>query len=181
MFFALLLIMSSVALLLFSLAFPAFADLALLAAVFGLSGSFFLLRRLLRRPRRRIVVDGSNVLYWRDNQPRIETLQEVLAALRARGFVPGVVFDANAGHLIANRYLHDNALGKLLGLPVEQIMVVSKGTPADPTVLAAARDFGARIVSNDRFRDWAKAHPEISQPGHLVKGGYRDGKLWLDL
>ena len=60
-------------------------------------------------------------------------------------------------------------------------MVVSKGTPADPTILAAARDLGAQIVTNDRFRDWAEAHPEVTEAGHLVRGGYPSGKLWLSL
>ena len=47
--------------------------------------------------------------------------------------------------------------------------------------VAAARDLGARIVSNDRYRDWAADHPEVATPGHLVRGGYREGALWLDL
>lgn len=38
---------------------------------------------------------------------------------------------------------------------------------------------GARIVTNDRYRDWAEAHPEIATPGHLIRGGWREGKLWL--
>lgn len=107
-----------------SIVLPDFSDLALLAAVFGLAGAYLLARHLLRRWRQWIVVDGSNVLHWRDNQPKLETLQEVLAFLTAQGFAPGVVFDANAGHPIANRYLHDNAFGKLLGLPDNQIIVV---------------------------------------------------------
>jgi len=180
MLFPLFLITGAVALWAISRVLPGYSDLALLAAIFGLGGAWLLLRHLLKRPKRWIVVDGSNVMHWRDNQPRLETLQEVLALLKARGYVPGVVFDANAGHLLAQRYLHDHAFGKLLGLPVDQIMVVQKGTPADPTVLAAARDFGARVVSNDRFRHWAKAHPEVGKRGFLMQGGYRDGKLWLD-
>jgi hypothetical protein len=60
-------------------------------------------------------------------------------------------------------------------------MVVPKGTPADPTILAAARDLGAPVLTNDRYRDWAEAHPEIRTPGHLIRGGYRDGGLHLDL
>ena len=35
-------------------------------------------------------------------------------------------------------------------------------------------------VTNDRFRDWADVHPEVREPGHLIRGGYRDGVLWLD-
>jgi hypothetical protein len=59
--------------------------------------------------------------------------------------------------------------------------VVNKGNPADPTILAAARDLKARIVSNDRYRDWTESHPEVAKPGHVIRGGYRDGNLWLDL
>ena len=40
---------------------------------------------------------------------------------------------------------------------------------------------GARIVSNDRFRDWEDRHPEVRDPGRLIPGGYRDGVLWLAL
>ncbi|MCU0912684.1 MAG: hypothetical protein MUE98_15560, partial [Rhodobacteraceae bacterium] len=40
---------------------------------------------------------------------------------------------------------------------------------------------GAQIVTNDRFRDWVERFPEVRQPGHLVRGNYRDGALWLDL
>jgi hypothetical protein len=120
-------------------------------------------------------------MYWRDNAPRIETLHEVIGHLKARGFAPGVVFDANAGYLLTGVYQHDRAFARTLGLPEDRVMVVPKGTPADPLVLTAARDLGARVVSNDRFRDWTGDHPELTTPGHLVRGGYREGKLWLSL
>ncbi|MCF1707862.1 hypothetical protein L0V05_03420 [Tabrizicola sp. J26] len=128
-----------------------------------------------------IVVDGSNVMYWKDNAPRLETVQEVLLRLKALGFSPGVVFDANAGYLLTGRYMHHEPFSRLLDLPEDRVMVVSKGTVADMVVLAAARDLGARIVSNDRYRDWAEQHPEIADPGRIVRGGYREGALWLDL
>lgn len=62
-----------------------------------------------------------------------------------------------------------------------QIVVVPKGTQADSHILTAARGLGARIVTNDRFRDWADMFPEVHDKGHLIRGGYRDGVLWLDL
>ena len=133
------------------------------------------------RPANYIVVDGSNVMHWQDNTPRLSSLRAVLDHLTALGFTPGVVFDANAGYKIGDRYQHDGALGKMLGLPAERVLVAPKGTPADPLVLASARDLGARIVSNDRFRDWVEHHPELTEPGHLIRGGFTDGKLWLDL
>ncbi len=133
-----------------------------------------------RRPKW-IVVDGSNVMHWRDGKPQIGAVQDVVAMLTNLGYSPGVVFDANAGHKLLGRYKHDFAFGKLLGLPQNRVMVVNKGEPADPTILAAARDLGARIVTNDRFRDWAESHPEVATPGHLIRGGYNDGQLWLDM
>ena len=111
--------------------------------------------------------------------PQIETVREVLDHLSALGFSPGIVFDANAGHKLAGRYLHHAAFAELLGLAEDRVMVVNKGTPADATILAAARDLDARIVSNDRFRDWLDQHPEVDRPGALIRGGFVDGTLWL--
>lgn len=137
------------------------------------------LPRRPKRPPKLIVVDGSNVMYWKDNTPHLATLLEVLRALEARGYSPGVVFDANAGYILAGRYLHHNAFSRLLHVPEERVMVAHKGEPADKTVLAAARDFGVRVVSNDRFRDWAAEFPEVANPSHFLRGNYRDGVLWL--
>ncbi|MEJ1993330.1 MAG: hypothetical protein P8X50_17010 [Maritimibacter sp.] len=167
---------------------PGYADLMLLAGPSALA-SLFLLTIAFRRGRLRraqalmkwIVVDGSNVMHWKDGTPEIATVRDVVDHLSALGFVPGVMFDANAGYKLHGRYQHDGELGRLLGLPRDRVMVVPKGTPADAWILAAARDFGAKIVTNDRFRDWADAHPEVAEAGHLVRGGYREGKLWLDL
>jgi hypothetical protein len=136
--------------------------------------------RLKKQPRW-VIVDGSNVMHWKDGVVAISSVREVVDALKARGFTPGVVFDANAGYKIADRYLHHDAMARQLGLPEDQVMVVPKGTQADQVVLAAARDHKARVVSNDRFRDWAEAHPEVAAPGHLVRGGFTEGKLWLEL
>lgn len=153
----------------------------LLAAGPALLASLLLLLRAARRGRgREVVVDGSNVMHWRGSGPRIETVRAVVALLRARGLRPHVVFDANAGHLLWGRYAGPPDLARALGLPAQRVTVVQSGTPADPVLLAAARRRGARIVSNDRFRDWAARHPEVRQPGQLLRGGYRGGRLWLD-
>ena len=164
---------------------PGLSNLLLIAAPAALAALILALRAWIRvrrqAPPRWIVIDGSNVMHWADGKPQLGTLRAVVDHLTALGFAPGVVFDANAGYKIAGGYRHDGALGKMLNLPADRVMVVPKGTQADPVLLAAARDLGARIVSNDRFRDWAEAHPEIAEPGRLIRGGFRDGKLWLDL
>jgi hypothetical protein len=171
-----------------SLSLPGLSDLMLLAAPCALASLFLLLRAYSRRTKgsrqstqKMIVVDGSNVLHWKDGTPQIDSLREVVQHLTSLGFAPGVVFDANAGHLTTGKYQHHRAMGKLLGLPEDRVMVVNKGTPADPTILAAARDLGARIVTNDRYLDWADAHPEVREPGHLIRGGFRAGQVWLNL
>lgn len=164
---------------------PGLSDLLMLALPWVLASLFLLVqayfRDRARGARKWIVVDGSNVMHWKDGTPHFATVREVVERLQSLGHTPFVVFDANAGYKIADSYKHDFAFGRLLALPADRVMVVPKGTPADPTILAAARNLGAKIVSNDRYRDWADTYPEVQQPGHLIRGGYRLDQLWLDL
>lgn len=168
-------------------------DVAFLAAILAVASGIIALRGAGRaqpprtpRPKRRrkgrpIVVDGSNVMHWKDQVARLDVLREVVRVLDAQGYRPGVVFDANAGYKLQGRYLDDRPLARMLGLPEDQVLVVQKGSPADPVILQTARALGARIVTNDRYRDWAATYPEVTQPGHLVRGGYQDGRLVLRL
>lgn len=132
-------------------------------------------------PRPLAVIDGSNVMHWRDNTPQLAVVDEVLRRLNAHGYDVGVMFDANAGYRIAGRYLHDGDFRRLLNIRGDRVMVVPKGTPADPFLLSFARGSGAAIVTNDRFRDWLADFPEFADPSRLIRGGFRDGRLWLDL
>ena len=182
----LVLVILSVAALAATLTLPEWADYQLIAAICLLASLVLLGLSYSRsgQPRRGdnwIVLDGSNVMHWKDGEPRVQTVLEVVIHLKDLGYTPGVVFDANAGYLLFGSYKHDRAFGKLLGLPEDQVMVVPKGTPADPFLLAAARDLDARIVTNDRYRDWAEDYPEVHTRGHLIRGNFRGGKLWLDL
>jgi hypothetical protein len=184
MVFAVILAVISAAGVAAAISVPGLSDLLLLAGPCLLAALIVLARARTARPvpaPRHILIDGSNVMHWQGNTPQVETLRAVVEALAARGYTPGVVFDANAGYLLAGRYQHDHALGRMVGLPEDRVMVVPKGTPADVLLLQAARDLGARIVTNDRYRDWADAHPEVREPGFLVRGGFRDAVLWLDL
>ena len=51
------------------------------------------------------------------------------------------------------------------------MLVVPKGTPADSFLLQAARSLKARMVANDRYRDWAEDHPEALTTGLLLRSG----------
>jgi hypothetical protein len=166
---------------------PVLSDLMLIALILG-SASLILLLFAVWRARKRtacaqgrwIVIDGSNVMHWKDQTPQIATVVAVVQELVSRGYSPGVVFDANAGYKLSGRFAGELEFSRLLGLHRHNIFVVPKGTQADPFLLNAARELQAKIVTNDRFRDWAEAHPEVQEPGHLIRGGFRDGKLWLD-
>jgi hypothetical protein len=164
---------------------PGWGDFALIAGLMAVASLILLLirprgERAARDPRQ-VIVDGSNVMHWRDNTPDLATLKAVIARLTALGYHPGVVFDANAGYLVAGGFRNDLAFSKLLGLPRDHILVVPKGTTADEYILAFAKQSGAPIISNDRYRDWEAQHPEIRQPGRLVRGGWVDGGPWVDM
>lgn len=131
------------------------------------------------------VIDGSNVMYWRGNTPDVRAVEAVLSLLERRGYKTGVMFDANAGYKLTGRYLREKELAFVLGLKTDRVMVVPKGTQADPYLLKYAQGSGAILISNDRFRDRIADFPELSAPGRLVRGGYRencaDAGAWLDL
>lgn len=171
-----------------ALILPDFSDLILLALPCALASLVLLvLRYRNQRPGRRaradaerwIVVDGSNVMHWKDGTARIEPVVEVIRELNARGYSPGVVFDANAGYKLFGRFLGEVAFANLLHLPVDRVHVVPRGTPADPFILRSARGLGVPVVTNDRYRDWADTYAEVHEPGFLVRGKYRDGVLKL--
>jgi hypothetical protein len=134
-------------------------------------------RRLFKR--KHLVIDGSNVLHWNDNQPDIGIVRQTVRQVKSAGFTPGVIFDANVGYKIGGGYMDDPALARLLDLPVDQVLVVPKGVQADQYILKAARDLGAGIVTNDRYRDWAGEFPEVERPGFLITGSVRGDKISL--
>ncbi len=148
----------------------------------------FAVRRWLRGSRSRpatsplgqILVDGSNVMFWDGEVPKIETILRVIGTLHDKGYETGVIFDANVGYKLFGRFHGEGEMANLLLLPKNNVIVVPRGTPADEYLLSAARQFGARIVTNDRYRDWIGQFPELSTPGYLLRGGVRAGRVWVE-
>ena len=128
-----------------------------------------------------VILDGSNIMHWRGGKADLAAVKDVLHELRETGVIAGVVFDANAGYKLSGRYLHHHEFARKLDLPQDHVMVVNKGEAADGLILRAAQDFGAKVVSNDRFRDWAESFPLVRKPGFLISGRYKSGVLHLDL
>lgn len=160
-------------------------------ALYGLAGLVILSWLLLafgpRKSRKATVrkpiavLDGSNVMHWKDRTPRLPPVTEVLRRLETLGYEPGVVFDANAGYRLTDHYIDDDGFAKQLKLSPDMVLVVPRGEQADPFLLRFASDNDAVIISNDRFRDRIADFPRMAEPGRLVRGGYRDGALWLDI
>lgn len=167
--------------------FPDWSDYLIVSVPVFAASLFALLRTLLPRAGRakqtlpRVVVDGSNVMYWKDNTPSPEPLCDVIEHLTLLGYAPRFFFDANAGYLLLGKYLGDREFERRLGLPRHSVIVVPKGTIADEVILRAARRWDCQIVTNDRYRDWAEKYPDVTKPGYLRRGRYRSGTLDLKL
>ena len=160
--------------------------LVLLGLFSAVAASVLLLRAALaglpaaRKAGPWIVIDGSNVMYWRDERPSLVALQQVVAAVETAGFRPMIWFDANVGYKLGTRYMGEAELSQALSLGRSQIRMAPKGTPADALLLAHATKLGTGVVSNDRFRDWAAAFPSVAEEGVLVRGRWVDGTVRLD-
>ena len=134
------------------------------------------------RPRDRsqpIIVDGSNVAHWINNEPSLENLQQVINELHAIGFHPIVWFDANIGYKVGMSYMGPRALARHLPIPARDIRVCPKGEPAGPLMLQEAAKLNARVLSNDRFRDWVEQFPVLLEEDFLVRGRIRSGGVDL--
>lgn len=129
-----------------------------------------------RPPENAILVDGSNVLHW-GKEPSVLVLTRVLRSLEKKGYAPIVFFDANVGYVIDDHYYNETKLAGLIDIPARHICVVSKGVVADQSILAFASDFGLRVVSNDRFRDWRVQFPHAAKKGSLIGGNWREGNV----
>jgi hypothetical protein len=128
-----------------------------------------------------IVVDGSNVMHWERDTPDVRSVFHVIVALKTEGYVPIVWFDANAGYLIGDRYMGPAPLARLIGLSERQVFIAPKGTPADPLLLKDAVALKARVVTNDRYRDWEEQFPQIREKGFLVRGRVQRDEFELEL
>ncbi|MCV2887932.1 NYN domain-containing protein [Ruegeria aquimaris] len=149
---------------------PVLSPALLLAAAGFVASLLLLIRARTRPPSQWIVVDGSNVMFWRDDTPRLETVQQCIEALVLHGWTPVLWFDANVGYQVGSRYMGPRDLSRALRYPAACIKVAPKGRPADPLLLAQAEKLGARIVTNDRYRDWAETYPQVRDPDLFLRG-----------
>lgn len=105
--------------------------------------------------KRVVLVDGSNVAHSTEGEkPLVANLLAVRDKLREEGFDPIIMADAALRHQIDDQKVYEDMIesGSVRQAPA--------GTDADYFILSFARELGADIVSNDRFRDRMKQFPE---------------------
>ena len=105
-----------------------------------------------------VLVDGSNVAHSTEgDKPLVANLLAVRDKLKEEGFDPIIMADAALRHQIDDQKVYEDMIesGSVRQAPA--------GTDADYFILSFARELGADIVSNDRFRDRIKQFPEARE------------------
>lgn len=104
-----------------------------------------------------VLVDGSNVAHSSEGEkPLLSNIVAVCQKLREEGYECLVMSDAALRHQIDDKGEFERMVD------AGQIRQAPAGTDADYFILAFARELDAWIVSNDRFRDRAKAFPDAA-------------------
>lgn len=125
---------------------------------------------------RRIVIDGTNVMYWDGETAQLDTLRRVVDYLMQRDITPIVFLDASSRHHLKDKSLTEKGFARALGLSQKQVMVCPAGTEADVFILKFAKQEALPILSNDRFGDRSALAKGIK----IVKGVITAGRPILD-
>lgn len=120
-----------------------------------------------------VLVDGSNLMFW-GGEPSQRVLCEAIRELEALGHDPYVLFDASVGYKLFGGYRHHQAMAEAVSLPQSRVMVMDKGVPADHVLLQLADEHHLPVVSNDRFRDWARTYSWVGEGDRFLRGRWRD-------
>ena len=105
-----------------------------------------------------VLVDGSNVAHSTEGgPPMVANLLAIRDKLVEEGLEPIIVADAALRHQIDDPRRYEQMIDDGL------VRQAPAGTDADYFILSFARELGADIVSNDRFRDRIKQFPEARE------------------
>lgn len=126
-----------------------------------------------------LIIDGSNLIYWDGTGPNLDPVMAALKSAQKKKLRVVLYFDANVGYVLTGQHMVAPALAVALHVPAQTVFVAPKGTPADPLFLQHAAQTGARVLSNDRFRDHAKRHKWLRDPMRVVQGQVVNGQLHI--
>ena len=117
-----------------------------------------------------IVIDGANVAYEERSaggKPKLSNLLKVRRELEERGFEALILIDASLKYDIDDQTQLETLIRS------QQVRQVPAGTDADYFIIQFADQLDARVVTNDRYKDYAQQYPWLTQrrmPYMIVKG-----------
>ncbi|MFK8042560.1 NYN domain-containing protein [Congregibacter sp.] len=121
---------------------------------------------------RHFVLDGTNIaLLHGPKRPELRYVLAIAEFCRENGASVSCFFDANTGYLFRDGREGQSACFETLTTAqpwAKNFGIVPSGTQADPWILQDAKEKLADVVSNDRFKDRAKAHRWIWKRRHDV-------------
>lgn len=127
------------------------------------------------------IIDGLNIVYTcaREQPPSLGVLLLLLNALRDSKINFICIFDASTRHKLEREGEPDSKeiYKKLLYRRPTVFSEVPGGTCADDYILNDANDKDLPVISNDRFRDYAKQFPWVSEENRLIKVAQIGGEL----
>ena len=124
----------------------------------------------MTRAKELVVIDGAYVAYEvksAGGKPKLSNLLKVQREMEERGFDTVIIVDASL------KYDIDDQTQMTALIESQHIRQVPAGTDADFFILDIADQHGARIVTNDQYRDYRDRYPWIQDrrlPYMIVKG-----------
>ena len=116
-----------------------------------------------------VVIDGANVAYEERSaggKPKLSNLLKVKRELEERGFEAVIIVDASLKYGIDDQAQLETLIRS------QQVRQVPAGTDADYFIIQFADQLDARVVTNDRYKDYAEQYPWVTQrrmPYMIVK------------
>jgi hypothetical protein len=117
-----------------------------------------------------VIIDGANVAYEERSaggKPKLSNLLRVRGELEGRGFEAVILVDASLKYDIDDQSQLETLIHS------QQVRQVPAGTDADYFIIQLAEQFNARVVTNDRYKDYLEQYPWINDrrlPYMIVKG-----------
>lgn len=113
---------------------------------------------------RKVIVDGSTVLFTGGPKPKVKNLQLVIQKLKGEGYQPITFVDASRRHDVDDKATY----GRMVSQGIVQ--QVPAGTPADRWILEyATKHPEYRVLSSDMFVDWKNEFPWVDDQNRFIR------------
>jgi hypothetical protein len=121
--------------------------------------------------REAVVIDGLNVFFASRQSPKFENVLAIAADVIANDYDLYCVFDASTRYTVRDRQgsQHVKAYLHLLEHFSNLFIETTGGSCADEVILNLAEMYDARIISNDRYRDWINDFHFLTDRNRVIR------------